>query len=149
MWTRSSKRRGSTASRTTRPHLRARGGLSLLEAVVSITIVGLTSVAALEAVGGDMRATERSRRAIEAEALATSRIDIIDMLTQQELQTIPDSVANGKFSKPLDEYQWTTQSAAVSDQAGLYDVRVTIAWPQGSYTLKTYEYRTPPLLSRR
>jgi len=149
MWTRSSKPRRAIASRTSRPHLRARGGLSLLEAVVSITIVGLTSVAALEAVGGDMRATERSRRAIEAEALATSRLDIVDMLTERELEAIPDSVANGKFPKPLDGYQWKTESSAMSDQAGLYDVRVTVEWPQGSYTVKTYEYRTPPILARR
>jgi len=146
MRTRSAKTRASSAQCV---RLRARNGLSLLEAVVSITIVGLTSVAALEAVGGDMRATERSRRAIEAEALATSRLDVLNMLTERELQAIPDSVANGKFPKPLDEYQWTTKSAAVSDQAGLYDVRVTVAWPQGSYTVKTYEYRTPPVLSRR
>lgn len=138
MWTRS---RG--------PRLRARSGLSLLEAVVSITIVGLTSVAALEAVGGDMRATERSRRAIEAEVLATSRLDVIDMLSDRELQAIPDSVSKGKFDKPLDEYQWSAQSTPVSDQAGLYDVRVTIAWPAGSYTVKTYEYRTPAIVSRR
>lgn len=116
---------------------------------MSITIVGLTSVAALEAVGGDMRATERARRAIEAEALATSRLDVIDMLTERELQAIPDSVATGKFPKPLDEYQWKTESAAMSNQAGLYDVRVTVSWPEGTYTLKTYEYRTPPILSRR
>lgn len=139
----------SAKARASRTHLRARSGLSLLEAVVSITIVGITSVAALEAVGGDMRATERSRRAIEAEALATSRLDVIDMLNDRELQAIPDSVANGKFPKPLDQYQWTTKSSAVSSQAGLYDVRVTVEWPQGSYTVKTYEYRTPPIVSRR
>ena len=138
-----------TRSVRPRPRLRARSGLSLLEAVVSITIVGITSVAALEAVGGDLRATERSRRALEAEALATSRLDVIEMLNDRELQAIPDSVANGKFAKPLDEYQWTTKASAVSNQAGLYDVRVTVEWPQGSYTLKTYEYRTHPIVSRR
>jgi type II secretory pathway pseudopilin PulG len=135
--------------RCNRVRLRARSGLSLLEAVVSVTIVGLTSVAALEAVGGDMRATERARRAIEAEALATSRLEVIGMLTERELQAIPDSVATGKFAKPLDEYQWTTQSAPISNQAGLYDVRVTVAWREGTYTVKTYEYRTPPIVSRR
>jgi Tfp pilus assembly protein PilV len=129
--------------------LRPRRGLSLFEAVVAITIVGLTAVSALEAVGSDLRASERSRRAIEAEALATSRLEVLDMLTDRELQAIPDSIANGKFAKPLDGYEWKTTSAPISEQAGVYDVRVTVAWNDGSYMLKSYQYRTPPVATRR
>jgi len=42
-----------------------RRGVTLLEAVAAIAIVGMTSVAALEAAGGEMRTAERARRAIE------------------------------------------------------------------------------------
>jgi prepilin-type N-terminal cleavage/methylation domain-containing protein len=97
---------------------RYRRGISLLEAVVAIAIVGITSVSALEAVGGDMRTAERARRAIVVEALAGSRLEFMDLLTDRELQALPDSVESGKFPAPLDEYSWKTTSAPVSDQAG-------------------------------
>ena len=125
-----------------------RSGVSLLEAVVAIAIVGLTSVSALEAVGGDMRTTERARRAIEAEALSGSRLDFMDLMSDRELQALPDSVEKGKFLAPLDEYSWKTSSTVVGEQGGVYDVRVTIDWATGSYTVKSYQYRTPPLVTR-
>jgi len=124
-------------------------GITLLEAVVAIAIVGITSVAALEASAGEMRTAERSRRALEVEALATSRLDFMELLNDRELEALPDSVENGKFVPPLNEYTWKTTSTPVSQQAGLYDVRITIHWPAGSYTLKTYLYRTPRLVTRR
>jgi len=131
------------------PGARARKGISLLEAVVAIAIVGITAVSALEAAGGNMRAAERSRRAIEAESLATSRLDFMDLLNDRELQALPDSVEKGKFDPPLDEYSWKTTSTPFADQAGVYAIHVTIEWPSGSYTLRSYAYRTPPFATRR
>jgi type II secretory pathway pseudopilin PulG len=120
-----------------------------MEAVVAVAVVGMTAVGALEAVGSDMRTAARSKRAIEAEALATSRLQFMDLLTDRELQSLPDSVLNGKFAPPLGEYAWTTTSAPLADQAGVYDVRVKVTWPNGSYVLKSYQYRLPPLVTRR
>jgi type II secretory pathway pseudopilin PulG len=121
----------------------------LIEAVVAVAIVGMTAISALESVGGGMRTAERSKRAIEAEALGTSRLEFMALLTDQELRALPDSVAKGTFPAPLNQYSWTTSSSAYADQAGVYDVRVTVAWPTGKYMLRTYEYRTPPFASRR
>jgi type II secretory pathway pseudopilin PulG len=120
-----------------------------MEAVVAIAIVGMTAVSALESVGGGMRTAERSRRAIEAEALATSRSEFLSLMTDRELQALPDSVSSGKFPAPLDEYTWKASSTPLSEQAGVYDVRITVSWTDGSYTLKSYEYRLPPLVTRR
>jgi len=138
-------RRGDWARRLGR----SRRGITLLEAVAAIAIVGMTAVGALEAAGGDMRTAERAKRAIEVEALATSRLEVMNLLTDQELQSLPDSIQDGKFGAPLDEYSWKATSAPVSDQAGLYSVHVTVAWTNGSYELKTYMYRTPRLVTRR
>ena len=55
----------------------------------------------------------------------------------------------GKFAPPLDGYSWKTTSAPISQQPGLYDVRITVDWATGSYTVKTYLYRTPRLVTRR
>jgi type II secretory pathway pseudopilin PulG len=128
---------------------RARRGITLLEAVVAIAIVGMTAVAALESVGGEMRTAERARRAIEVEALAASRLEFMDLLTDRELQSLPDSVGKGTFAAPLNDYSWTTTSTPVSEQPGVYDVRVNVAWPGGRYALRTYLYRTPPLATRQ
>jgi type II secretory pathway pseudopilin PulG len=128
---------------------RRRSGISLLEAVVAIAVVGMTAVSALESVGAGMRAAEKSRRAIEAEALASSRLEFLDLMSDRELQTLPDSVESGTFAKPLDEYSWKTTSAAYGEQPGVYDVRITVSWPTGSYTVKTYVYRQPPIATRR
>jgi prepilin-type N-terminal cleavage/methylation domain-containing protein len=129
--------------------VRNRAGFSLLEAVAAIAIVGITSVSALEAVGSNMRTAEKARRAQEAEALATSRMDFMGLLTDRELQALPDSVENGKFDKPLDEYTWKTTSTPLADQAGVYDIRITVEWPTGSYVIQTYQYRRPALATRR
>jgi type II secretory pathway pseudopilin PulG len=126
-----------------------RKGISLLEAVVAVAIVGMTSIGALESVGSGLRTAEKSKRAIEAEALASSRLEFMDLMTDRELQALPDSVESGKFLAPLDAYSWKTTSTPSEEQAGIYDVRITVSWPTGSYTLKTYLYRQPPLATRR
>jgi type II secretory pathway pseudopilin PulG len=131
--------------------MRSRGsrrGITLFESVAAMTIVGLVAISALETVGAEMRTAERARRALEVEALASQRLDGMDLLTDQELRAIPDSVAKGDFDAPLDEYKWVTTSAPVSDQPGVYDVSVTVSWASGSYALHTRMYRRPRQLTR-
>lgn len=127
---------------------RARRGITLFESVAALTIVGLVAISALEAVGAEMRTAERARRALEVEALATQRLDAMDLLTDQELQAIPDSVAGGQFDPPLDEYSWEIASSPVAEQPGVYDVALTINWENGSYPIRTKMYRRPRLLQR-
>lgn len=126
----------------------ARRGISLFEAVAAVAIVGVTSVSALSAVGAEMRTAERARRALEVEALATQRLDFLALMNDRDLQDLPDSVAKGQFDKPLDGYTWTTKSAPRSEQAGVYDVAVTVQWTDGSYVLHSALYRRPPIASR-
>ena len=128
---------------------RSRRGISLFEAVVAITIVAMTAVSALSASAAEMRTAERARRALEVEALAQQRLDLLELLSDRELQAIPDSVEKGKFDAPLDGYTWKTTSAPVAEQAGVYDVRVTVSWSEGDYTARTYAYRRPRLVTRR
>lgn len=121
----------------------------MFEAVAAVAIVSITAVSALSAVGAEMRAAERARRALVVEALATQRLDFVNLLNARELQNVPDSVAKGKFDPPLDGYKWETTSSPVAEQAGVYDVHVVVSWADGSYTLKTYLYRRPPLATPR
>ena len=127
---------------------RARRGITLFESVAALTIVGLVAISAMEAVGAEMRPAERARRALEVEALATQRLDAMDLLTDQELQVLPDSVAAGQFAPPLDEYKWEISSSPVAEQPGVYDVALTIDWENGSYPIRTKMYRRPRLFQR-
>ncbi|MEO5568695.1 MAG: hypothetical protein ABIR92_09395 [Gemmatimonadaceae bacterium] len=127
---------------------RAKRGITLFESVAALTIVALVAISALEAVGAEMRTAERARRALEVEALATQRLDAMDLLTDQELQSIPDSVAKGEFDEPLSEYSWETTAEPVAEQPGVYDVSLTVSWESGSYPIRTKMYRRPRLLQR-
>jgi type II secretory pathway pseudopilin PulG len=127
---------------------RGRKGITLFESVAALTIVGLVAISALEAVGAEMRTAERARRALEVEALATQRLDALELLNDQELQVIPDSVAAGKFDAPMDEYSWSIASSPVAEQPGVYDVSLDITWENGTYPIRTKMYRRPRLLQR-
>jgi type II secretory pathway pseudopilin PulG len=128
--------------------MRSRGkrGITLFESVAALTIVGLVAISALEAVGAEMRTAERARRALEVEALATQRLDALELLNDAELQAIPDTVAAGTFDAPLDDYSWTVESSPVSEQPGVYDIALTINWDNGSYPIRTKMYRRPRLI---
>ena len=128
--------------------MRARRGITLFEAVAALAIIGITSVSALAAVGAEMKTAERARRALEVEALATQRLDFLALMNDRDLQDLPDSVSKGQFDKPLDGYKWTTTAAARAEIGGVYDVVVTVTWPEGSYALHSALYRRPPNATR-
>jgi hypothetical protein len=107
----------------------------------------MTSIGALAAVGAEFRTAERARRALDAEALAAVRLYAIDLLSDRELQSLPDSVAEGAFPEPLEEYSWKTTSSPVSEQAGVYAVGITIEWKNGEYAIHSYVYRRPPVIT--
>jgi type II secretory pathway pseudopilin PulG len=125
--------------------LRNRSGVTLFEAVAAMAIVGMTSIAALEAAGAQMRAAERARRAVEASSLAQQRIDWLDFLNETQLRALPDTVAEGKFPEPLEEYSWETDAKPFPTQAGVYEVAVRIYWEKREqhFELKSYVYRRP------
>lgn len=128
--------------------MRARRGISLFEAVAALAIVGVTAVSALAAVAADLRAAERAQRALEVESLVTERFVFLHLLTDRDLQNLPDSVSSGRFDPPFDEYTWTTTSAPSRDYAGLYDIRVVVEWPEGTYSATSAQYRRPQLVTR-
>lgn len=130
---------------------RNRSGITLFETVVALAIVGMTAIGALTAVGSELRAAERARRTVEAAALATQRIALLDLLSAQELLALPDSVRAGRFDAPLDAYRWETSSAPVmeAEEDGVFAVTVRVTWSDGAYALPTRLYRRPTVVSQR
>ena len=127
--------------------MRARSGFSLLEAVVALAIVGVTAVGALAAVGAELRAADDAQTTLEAEALAVYRMSTLEMLTAEQLQRIPDSLARGTFDPPFERYRWTAVTEPVLGEEGLTEVRLDIAWKTGSFPLRTLLFRQSALVS--
>lgn len=120
-----------------------RRGFTLLEGVVALAIVGVVAVAVLGAFAGDLRATERVRHALVAEALAEQRLATVRLLEVRELTRLPDSLRRGSFAAPLDGYRWTIDARRVRNEQGLFDLVVRIEWAGGAYALASRGYAPP------
>lgn len=121
--------------------VRPRRGLSLLEAVAALAIIGATSATALGVVGAGVRATERAGRAHEAEALAEEVLARLTLADDDAVRALPDSLAGGQFPAPFDDYTWHAVVQANRSWPGLFDVRVEVTWPGGVQSLVTALHR--------
>lgn len=113
---------------------RVRHGFVLLEAVVALLVVGLVAAAAVELIGADLRAATRQPALLTATALAEERLATVRLLGDEQLPRIPDSLASGRFPAPFTAYRWRSSVARAHDEE-VYDIRVEVRWPEGSYTL--------------
>jgi prepilin-type N-terminal cleavage/methylation domain-containing protein len=127
--------------------LRVRDGFTLFEAVVALMIIGVVAVSTLSAVGAQLRAQERAQRVAEVEALAQDRLSALELLTADELQSLPDSIARGRFPPPYTQYTWQAMSRPVLGEEYLNDVGVAITWNGGSSTIYSRIYQPPQLLT--
>lgn len=126
-----------------------RRGVTLFETMIAFLVVGLVATSAMEAVSAEMRGAERARRALETQALASSRLDFLQLLTDADLQALPDSVESGEFEAPMNEYAWHMTSDPDQDQPGVYHVAITVTWPGNAYVVRTSVYRRPPVITPR
>jgi type II secretion system protein I len=115
---------------------RGDSGFTLLESVVALSIVGVVAIAVLASLGAEMRAAARAREALPAAALAESRLEALRLLPSEALRSLPDSVEQGRFPVPLEDYSWSTAVAPVLAEPGLYGVEVLVEWPGGGYLLR-------------
>ena len=120
---------------------RGERGFSLLEAVAALVILGLTGVAALAALGAELRTADRVNRSLPAVALTRDRLTAIRLLPPEAMERLPDSLSQGTFAPPFEEYRWEAASRAVPEEEGLFDISVTVSWDDGFYPLQTRLYR--------
>lgn len=136
MWCVSNRRAHRAEHRT-----RARRGLSLLEAVAALAIVGATAASVLATTGAGVRGAERARRAHEASALAEETLARVALLDDASLRALPDSLAGGTYAAPFDDYQYTTTLRGDVAMPGLVFVDVAIEWNGGTQRHTTALYR--------
>ena len=124
-----------------------RGGFTLLEAVVALAIIAMTSVGVLQAFAADLRGAGKVRDALTASTLARTRLARLEIATAADLAVLPDSLTRGKFSVPFDAFIWTADSRAVPGEPDLYDLHVTVVWPDGSTELRSRRFQRVPLVA--
>lgn len=122
---------------------RPRRGVSLLEAVAALAIVGATGVAVLSATGAGVRTGARAVRAHEAEALGLELLTTISLVDQGTLRLLPDSLRDGQFAPPFDDYRWHTTVTSSDQWPGVYEVAIAVEWDGGAQTLSSTLYRRP------
>jgi len=122
-----------------------RRGFTLLEAVVALAVLGLAGVAALEAMGGQLRAAERAKSATTAAALAQDRLATVALLLRSELDPVRDSIARGTFQPPFAQYRWRISIRPVLGEVDLYDVMVEVTSDAGRINVATRIFRPPPV----
>lgn len=124
-----------------RPSARPTAGFTVLEALVAVTIVGMTAVASLAAFGSQLQAGARAETAIEAEALAEELLARLRLLPVTSLQVLPDSLRSGTFPSPFEGYRWTSTLGARLHEADLHETTVTVRWEGGEFAVSTRLYR--------
>ena len=124
-----------------RPRSTPRAAFTLMEVIVAVIIVGMTSVATLSAFATELRTAETSRYALEAASLADSRLAILEVTPAEDLLTLPDSTKSGQFDPPFDHYAWTATVSRLVNEADLFDATVRVTWTDGSYAIGTRMYR--------
>jgi prepilin-type N-terminal cleavage/methylation domain-containing protein len=120
---------------------RGNRGFTILEAVVALAIVGLSGVAALEAVGGEIRAIERACEAYTSAVLAQDRLAAIAVVPPEALNPLPDSLARGTFAAPFTSYHWTATLRPVFGQRDIYELTVDVDSDRSAYGVVTRLYR--------
>jgi type II secretory pathway pseudopilin PulG len=118
-----------------------RAGFTLLEAAVSLAIIGTVSIGALEAFAAESRAALRARLAAPAVALASERLARLELLDAAALRALPDSLRRGQTGDGARSYEWRAEVQSVPDEPNLYALRVDVAWDAGTYALAARAYR--------
>jgi len=119
----------------------AERGFTVLEALVAVTIVGMTAVASLATFGRQLQAGARAEAALEAEALADEQLARLRLLPVVALQALPDSLRSGTFPPPFERYRWTSTIRARLHEADLHEATATVRWDGGEFAVSTRLYR--------
>ncbi len=128
---------------------RKRDGFTILEAAVALAIIGVTAVGVLAAFGGDLRGASTTRDALTASSLAQEQLARVEILPAAALAALPDSLAYGAFAAPFDRYHFAAATRVVPGDRDLYDVSVTVEWPDGRTELRSRRFRPPSAVAFR
>lgn len=99
-------------------------GFSLVEMLAALVIFSVAVVGTLQVFSVGVRAAGTTRSYTRASFLCQQLVE--ETVVQGDLLTGTDS---GTFDPPADAFRWTREIAA-TDTDGLYEVRVSVTWPE-------------------
>ena len=118
-----------------------RRGATLLEAVVSITILSLAMISLMGIIAQYVDGEARARARLRAVHLAAERLEVVRALGPEELRPRVDETATGGFPPPFDSYVWRVWIGRVEEVPALLAVDVLVEWDGGRMPLSTVLYR--------
>lgn len=119
-----------------------RAGFGLIEAVVGVVIIGAASIGCMATIASHNDLAYRTRRQIEATALAEYRLNELGVLDRGQLSALVGHAVEGAFEDPFQEYSWSARVNQASGVSGIFDVAVSVRWSEtDSLTLGTAYHR--------
>jgi len=117
-----------------------------MEAVVALAIIGLFAVALLSATGAQLRTASKANVLLQARSLAEDRITSLRLLDYDALRDLPDSLGDGRFPPPFDDFTWTAAVEEMDDEYDLFGAQVVVAGRGESFPLRTLLHSPRPVL---
>ena len=118
-----------------------RDGFVLLEAVVALAVIGLFSIALLAALGAQVRAADRGSVLLVERALAEDRLMALQLLDYDGLAGLPDSLQQGRFAEPFDEFSWTAAAEPLDEEYDLISATVIVEGRGYTFPLQSLLHR--------
>jgi hypothetical protein len=123
-----------------------RPGFVLLEAVVALAIIGLVAIALLETTGAQLRTASKANTLLIARGIAQDRLAALEILSYDELGSLPDSLASGTMPAPFDDFAWNASVVAMEDEYDLWGAEVVVTGRGESFPLRTLIHTPRPVL---
>jgi type II secretory pathway pseudopilin PulG len=122
-----------------------RTGFVLMEAVVSLVIIGLVAIALLGATAAQVRTAAKAEQLLTARALAEERIATLRSLDYYGLSDVPDSLRAGVFPHPFDAFSWRAEVATVDGEYDLFTIGVVVTTGAEAFPVRTLAHEPRPL----
>jgi type II secretory pathway pseudopilin PulG len=116
--------------------------------MVSLAIIGIVAVGALEAFAAESRAARHARLVTPAVAIAAEQLARLELLDARMLAALPDSLRAGQMKDGAQSYDWLASVARIPQEPDLLALRVEVRWDGGEYALTTHAFRPMPADAR-
>ena len=120
-------------------------GFVLMEAVVALAIISLFAIGLLSMVGAQVRGADRSKVLLLERALAEDRLMAVQMLDNEDMNDVPDSLTAGTFAEPFQDFTWSIKVDPVDDEYDLFRADVTVTGRGYTLPLQTLIHQPRPL----
>ena len=120
------------------------GGFVLMEALVALTIIGLAAIGLLAATAAQVRTADKAVQLLTARSLAEERMAMLRVLTYDDMNDLPDSLAAGRFPEPFQEYAWRAEIAPADGEYDLFSAAVAVTINGEEFPLRTLIHVAEP-----